>query len=202
MGPVMTKTSVALMKNYIGGKWVEAEASGVIDINNPSTGEVIGQVPLSTKAETDRAIKAAYEAYKTWGKTPVARRVQPLFKLAQLLFTLLVFVLVLRADDISAFTLGPLLVFAWLVVNAYYWNMLGFLALGLALRRERASFGALLGLHAILALFYLYEHTNHGYAEGYFVALLFGAFTVAFAAAEAVAAWRSRQTAAVVTGPG
>jgi malonate-semialdehyde dehydrogenase (acetylating)/methylmalonate-semialdehyde dehydrogenase len=78
-------TSVALMKNYIGGKWVEAEASSAIDIHNPSTGEVIGQVPLSTKAETDRAIAAAAEAYRTWGKTPVARRVQPLFKLAQLL---------------------------------------------------------------------------------------------------------------------
>jgi malonate-semialdehyde dehydrogenase (acetylating)/methylmalonate-semialdehyde dehydrogenase len=85
MGPVMTKPKVALMKNYIGGKWVEAEASGVIDVENPSTGEVIAQVPLSTKAETDRAIAAAHEAYKTWGKTPVARRVQPLFKLAQLL---------------------------------------------------------------------------------------------------------------------
>ena len=85
MGPVMTKPKVALMKNYIGGKWVEAEASGVIDVLNPSTGEAIAQVPLSTKAETDRAIAAAAEAYKTWGKTPVARRVQPLFKLAQLL---------------------------------------------------------------------------------------------------------------------
>jgi malonate-semialdehyde dehydrogenase (acetylating)/methylmalonate-semialdehyde dehydrogenase len=81
----MTKTSVALMKNYIGGKWVEAEASGVVDITNPSTGEVIGQAPLSTKAEVNRAIAAAAQAYKTWGKTPVARRVQPLFKLGQLL---------------------------------------------------------------------------------------------------------------------
>ena len=33
-------------------------------------------------------------------------------------------------NDIQAFTLGPLLVFIWLIVNMYYWNMLGFLALG------------------------------------------------------------------------
>ncbi|MSR36422.1 MAG: CoA-acylating methylmalonate-semialdehyde dehydrogenase [Gemmatimonadetes bacterium] len=83
MGPVMT--DVTLMKNYIGGKWVYAEASGTVEIINPSTGEVIGEVPLSTRAETDRAIAAAAEAFKTWGKTPVARRVAPLFRLAQML---------------------------------------------------------------------------------------------------------------------
>ena len=81
MGPVMT--GMALMKNYIGGEWVEAEASGSIGITNPGTGEVIAEVPLSTREETNRAIAAAAEAYKTWGKTPVARRVQPLYRLAQ-----------------------------------------------------------------------------------------------------------------------
>ncbi len=83
MAPLMT--SVELMKNYIGGKWVEAEASGTIPVTNPSTGETIAEVPLSTKTEVDRAIAAAAEAYKTWGKTPVARRVAPLFNLAQML---------------------------------------------------------------------------------------------------------------------
>ena len=83
MAPLMT--SVELMKNYIGGKWVEAEASGTIPVTNPSTGETIAEVPLSTKTEVDGAIAAAAEAYKTWGKTPVARRVAPLFNLAQML---------------------------------------------------------------------------------------------------------------------
>ena len=83
MGPVMT--DVTLMKNYIGGKWVEAESSGHIDITNPSTGEVIAVSPLSTTAETNRAIAAAAEAFKTWRMTPASRRVAPLFKLAQLL---------------------------------------------------------------------------------------------------------------------
>ena len=83
MGPVMT--DVTLMKNYIGGKWVEAESSGHIDITNPSTGEVIAVSPLSTTAETNRAIAAAAEAFKTSRMTPASRRVAPLFKLAQLL---------------------------------------------------------------------------------------------------------------------
>src|ERR1700681_783268 len=83
MAPVMTATTV--LKNYIGGRWVEAEARGTVDVLNPSTGEVLAKVPLSTKAETDRAIASAAEAYKTWSTTPVARRVLPLFKLVQML---------------------------------------------------------------------------------------------------------------------
>jgi hypothetical protein len=108
------------------------------------------------------------------------------FFLAKLLFTLLVIVLLLRADDIQAFTLGPLLVFIWLVVNMYYWNMLGFVALGLYLRKERPPLGALLGLHFIFMVFYLYQHLNRGFSEGYAVAVLICLWLITFAAFE----WR------------
>mgnify|MGYP001471393942 CR=1 FL=1 len=83
MGPVIAGTT--LLKNYIGGKWVEAECSGHIDVTNPATGEVIAESPLSTTAETNRAIAAAEEAFDGWRMTPASRRVAPLFKLAQLL---------------------------------------------------------------------------------------------------------------------
>ncbi len=73
------------VRNYINGAWVEAENSGYIDVDNPSTGEVLAQVPLSTPAEVNRAIDAAAAAFPAWSQTPVARRVQPLFKLADLL---------------------------------------------------------------------------------------------------------------------
>jgi malonate-semialdehyde dehydrogenase (acetylating)/methylmalonate-semialdehyde dehydrogenase len=56
-------------------------------VENPSTGEILAQSPLSTTAETNRAIEAAAAAYKTWSQTPVSRRVQPLFKLVELLKT-------------------------------------------------------------------------------------------------------------------
>jgi len=74
-----------ILKNYINGKWVEAESRGLIDVENPSTGEALAQVPLSTPAEVNRAIDAAAAAYKTWSKTPVSRRVQPLYKLVEIL---------------------------------------------------------------------------------------------------------------------
>jgi len=73
------------IKNYVNGEWIEPENNGYLEIENPSTGQVIGQVPLSTAAEAHRAIEAAAEAFKSWGQTPVARRVSPLYKLAALL---------------------------------------------------------------------------------------------------------------------
>ncbi|OQA21405.1 MAG: Methylmalonate semialdehyde dehydrogenase (acylating) [Actinobacteria bacterium ADurb.Bin346] len=77
--------AIEKIKNYVNGKWVEPENTGYIDVENPSTGEIIAKVPLSTTAETNRAIDAAEAAYKTWSRTPVARRVRPLFKLNELL---------------------------------------------------------------------------------------------------------------------
>ena len=77
--------SLKTIKNYINGKWVEAENSGYIDVENPSTGEILCKSPLSTTAEVNRAIDAAAEAFKAWRSIPVARRVEPLYKLATLL---------------------------------------------------------------------------------------------------------------------
>ena len=77
--------SLKTVRNYIDGQWITPENNGYLDIVNPSTGQIIGKTPLSTPAETNRAINAAAEAFKAWGQTPVSRRVQPLYKLDTLL---------------------------------------------------------------------------------------------------------------------
>lgn len=102
------------------------------------------------------------------------------FLLARLLFTALIVVLIRRASDVEAFVLGPLLVFTWLTVNMYYWNMFGLLALGLAMRAERQkpALGMLIGLHAIFMVFYLYQHLNRGLTEGYAVAWMLCALII------------------------
>ena len=74
-----------VIKNYIGGKWIEPKNNGYLDVENPATRETIAKVPLSTTEETNRAIDAAADAYPEWSATPVARRVRPLFKLNDLL---------------------------------------------------------------------------------------------------------------------
>jgi len=73
------------VKNYVNGRWVTPENNGYLDVENPSTGQIIGKTPLSTSLQTNRAINAAAEAFKAWSQTPVARRVQPLYQLDTLL---------------------------------------------------------------------------------------------------------------------
>ena len=78
----MTPTTI---KNYINGQWLTPDNAGLLDIENPSTGEVLAQMGLSTAEEACRAVEAAHAAYKTWRNVPVARRVQGLYTLARLL---------------------------------------------------------------------------------------------------------------------
>ena len=77
--------NMKVLKNYINGQWVEAENDGFIDVENPSTGEILAKNPLSTTEETNRAIDAAATAFTGWSQTPVSRRVQPMYKLAELI---------------------------------------------------------------------------------------------------------------------
>lgn len=77
--------SIKIVKNYVNGLWREGENTGYLDVENPSTGEILAKTPFSTTEETNSAIQAAAEAYKTWSQTPVARRVKPLYDLATIL---------------------------------------------------------------------------------------------------------------------
>ncbi|MCP4258879.1 MAG: CoA-acylating methylmalonate-semialdehyde dehydrogenase [Planctomycetes bacterium] len=77
--------SLKKVKNYVDGQWIAPENNGYLDVENPATGEIIAQTPLSTADETNRAVNVAAEAFKTWSRTPVSRRVQPLYKLDSLL---------------------------------------------------------------------------------------------------------------------
>jgi len=71
--------------NYIDGSWVESKATEWRDVVNPATGETIGQTPLTTATEVAAAIESAATAFPAWRRTPPEDRIQPLFKLKQLL---------------------------------------------------------------------------------------------------------------------
>ncbi|MBT7666004.1 MAG: NADP-dependent succinate-semialdehyde dehydrogenase, partial [Rhodospirillaceae bacterium] len=53
-------------QNYIDGEWCDADGGGVIEVDNPATGKIIGTVPRMGAAETRRAIEAADRALVTW----------------------------------------------------------------------------------------------------------------------------------------
>src|SRR5437667_4024726 len=77
--------SLTKLSNYINGRWQKATTAEWLDVSNPATGEPIAQVPLSTAAEVSAAVDAAAAAYPEWRRTPPEDRIQPLFKLKQLL---------------------------------------------------------------------------------------------------------------------
>ncbi|OUM99946.1 MAG: methylmalonate-semialdehyde dehydrogenase (acylating) [Firmicutes bacterium ZCTH02-B6] len=79
------QADVIRLRNFIGGQWVEAEAAGSDPVYNPATGEVIAQVPLSSAADVDRAVKAAAAAFDAWRETPVFKRARLMFRYKQVL---------------------------------------------------------------------------------------------------------------------
>ena len=76
-----------VLSNYINSNWVKSKETNTSDVINPATQEVLGKVPYGKGTATDmaQAIEAASEAYKFWSQVPVMKRVQPLYKLKQLL---------------------------------------------------------------------------------------------------------------------
>src|ERR1700749_4434998 len=63
----------AIMKNFIGGEWVDG--SGITKNINPSnTNDLVGEYAKADKAQTEKAIAAAKAAFPAWAQsTPQAR---------------------------------------------------------------------------------------------------------------------------------
>ena len=78
----MTATPDSIsIRNYIDGKWVDEPGVKTIPLFNPSNGQAIGQVPLSTAEASTAAIASCHHAYDEWRRTPIGRRVKFLFDL-------------------------------------------------------------------------------------------------------------------------
>jgi len=73
------------IKNFIHGEWVEETGFDSKPLFNPSTGEQIGEVPLSSEKTSKEAIDSAYSAYDSWRKLPLSKRMTYLFDLRQAL---------------------------------------------------------------------------------------------------------------------
>jgi malonate-semialdehyde dehydrogenase (acetylating)/methylmalonate-semialdehyde dehydrogenase len=73
------------LQNFIDGEWRKSSVTECLDVHNPATADLLARVPLSPKEEVDAAVQAAGRAFPEWRRTPVADRVQFLFKLKTLL---------------------------------------------------------------------------------------------------------------------
>ncbi|MCD9625032.1 aldehyde dehydrogenase [Rhabdothermincola salaria] len=67
-------------KFFIGGEWVDPAGSDTLKVTSPSSGEIVGSVPVSTPADMDRAVAAAKEAltgeWSTWTQEQRADLIQ------------------------------------------------------------------------------------------------------------------------------
>lgn len=72
-------------KVFIGGVWRSPANGGTLPVEDPSTGETIGQIARGTKADIDAAIDAAQAALDgEWGRIPAFERGRILARLGNL----------------------------------------------------------------------------------------------------------------------
>ncbi len=74
-----------ILKYFTNNKFVESKSAKFYEVYNPSTGELIAKCPRLLTSEIKEVINNAAEAYKTWSRVPVTKRVQILYKVKQLL---------------------------------------------------------------------------------------------------------------------
>ncbi|MEU9119404.1 CoA-acylating methylmalonate-semialdehyde dehydrogenase [Streptomyces sp. NPDC048506] len=73
------------ISHWIGGKPVEGVSGNVGPVYNPATGAQEKQVAFASVDEVDAAVRAAKEAFRTWGTSSLAKRTSVLFKYRELL---------------------------------------------------------------------------------------------------------------------
>ncbi|MBL4615482.1 MAG: aldehyde dehydrogenase family protein, partial [Magnetovibrio sp.] len=71
--------------HFVNGTAWSGSSKRKVDIHNPATGEVSGEVLLANKADVDEVVEIAQAAFETWSVTPVAKRAQVMFRFRDLL---------------------------------------------------------------------------------------------------------------------
>src|SRR5689334_23071046 len=51
-----------VLRNYVGGAWVESGSGELLDVTEPASGTILARVPLSGAADLDAAVEAARAA--------------------------------------------------------------------------------------------------------------------------------------------
>jgi succinate-semialdehyde dehydrogenase / glutarate-semialdehyde dehydrogenase len=73
------------LKMYVNGEWTDARERNTFSVINPSTGQVIAHVPNGGRYETQQAIEAAEQAFKSWSTLTANERAKYLLKLRDLM---------------------------------------------------------------------------------------------------------------------
>ncbi|MFV2038943.1 MAG: CoA-acylating methylmalonate-semialdehyde dehydrogenase [Acidimicrobiales bacterium] len=74
-----------VLRNHVGGQWVEVDAVGESIVTNPATGAALAVHPVSSLPAIDAAVDAAVGAFRSWSMTPVPERAAIMFRYRHLL---------------------------------------------------------------------------------------------------------------------
>ena len=77
--------SVTTYKNLVGGEWVDAVEGETMDVLNPSTGEVVAQVPRGSEKDVERAVDSSKKAWEEWRFRTPKDRMELLLALADVM---------------------------------------------------------------------------------------------------------------------
>lgn len=78
-------TEKETLRNYIGGKWVEAAGTETLPDIDPATGDLAAEVPLSNRSDIDAAVAAASAAKEEWRAVPPQQRARSVMALREIL---------------------------------------------------------------------------------------------------------------------
>ncbi|MBN9384822.1 MAG: CoA-acylating methylmalonate-semialdehyde dehydrogenase [Chitinophagaceae bacterium] len=82
----MASPKYGRLKNFVGGEFIAVDGRSM-PIISPLDGTLLAEMPCSSAADLDKAVKAARQAFPAWSKTPIKERVQVFFRYRHLLET-------------------------------------------------------------------------------------------------------------------
>ncbi len=71
-----------VLRNFVGGEYVDAKDGRTVDVIDPSTGEPYAAVPLSGEVDADHAIAVAQDAFEAWRDATPSERSLALLRIA------------------------------------------------------------------------------------------------------------------------
>src|SRR3977135_3574326 len=84
-GALLTAARHGRLKNFINGSFVEVATARSLPVISPLDGSLLAEMPCSSAADLDDAVRSAKAAFPGWSRTPIKERVQVLFRYRHLL---------------------------------------------------------------------------------------------------------------------
>ena len=72
-------------KIYIGGEWVQSAGTGVLEVINPTTEQVMGAIPEGTRRGCRQSGRRCPRGFETWSQTSVEERADWMQRIAEAL---------------------------------------------------------------------------------------------------------------------